>query len=133
MARVTTKQVAAGPSGADILEALTQIARDKSLEMNYVLDTVEQGLLSAARRKYGDAENFRVEIDRKTGQITMFARVRIVLDIEEPGAEITPAMAESWGYQTRPGEELEVVVPWQEFGRAGLGAAQQMLIPKGRE
>jgi N utilization substance protein A len=133
MARATTKKVTAGPSGSDILEALTQIARDKSLEMNYVLETVEQGLLSAARRKYGDAENFRVEIDRKTGQITMFAAVKIVDDIEEPGAEITPEMAEDWGYKVEMGQELEVIVPWREFGRTAIAAAKQLLIQKVRE
>jgi N utilization substance protein A len=133
MARATTKKAAPGPSGADILEALTQIARDKSLEMNYVLETVEQGLLSAARRKYGDAENFSVEIDRKTGDITMSARVRIVDDIDEPGAEITPAMAEAWGYTAAVGDEIDVIVPWQEFGRTAIAAAKQLLIQKVRE
>jgi N utilization substance protein A len=133
MARATTKKTKSGPSGADILEALTQIARDKSLEMNYVLETVEQGLLSAARRKYGDAENFRVEIDRKTGEITMYATVRIVDDIEEPGAEITTEMAEEWGYKVELGQELEVIVPWREFGRTAIAAAKQLLIQKVRE
>jgi N utilization substance protein A len=137
MARATTKRAvkkaAPGPSGADILEALTQIARDKSLEMNYVLETVEQGLLSAARRKYGDAENFHVDIDRKTGNITMYARVRITDDIEEPGAEITPDTAAEWGYQTQIGDEIEVVVPWHEFGRTAIAAAKQLLIQKVRE
>jgi N utilization substance protein A len=132
MARVTTKK-AVGSSGADILEALTQIARDKSLEMNYVLETVEQGLLTAARRKYGDAENFRVEIDRKTGQITMYAVVRIVEEIDEPGAEVTTEMAEAWGYKTTVGQELEVIVPWDEFGRTAIAAAKQLLIQKVRE
>jgi len=133
MARGTTKQQAAGPSGVDILEALTQIARDKSLEMNYVLETVEQGLLSAARRKYGDAENFRVEIDRKTGTITMFATVKVVEEIDEPGAEITTDMAEEWGYEAKIGDELEVVVPWREFGRNAIAAAKQLLVQKVRE
>jgi N utilization substance protein A len=133
MARVTTKRTKAVGVGPDILEALTQIARDKSLEMNYVLETVEQGLLSAARRKYGDAENFRVEIDRKTGQITMFAVVRVVNEIDEPGAEVTPAMAEAWGYALKVGEESEVVVPWHEFGRTAIAAAKQLLIQKVRE
>lgn len=134
MARVTTKKkVETGTSGADILEALTQIARDKSLEMNYVLETVEQGLLSAARRKYGDAENFRVVIDRKTGDITMFAMVKIVEEIDEPGAEVTVEMAEGWGYQTKLGDELEVVMPWKEFGRTAIAAAKQLLIQKVRE
>jgi N utilization substance protein A len=133
MARVTTKPSKSAGVGPDILEALTQIARDKSLEMNYVLETVEQGLLSAARRKYGDAENFRVEIDRKTGQITMFATVRVVDDIEEPGAEVTPAMAEAWGYRLKVGEQAEVIVPWHEFGRTAIAAAKQLLIQKVRE
>jgi len=132
MARGTTKEPA-GPSGADILEALTQIARDKSLEMNYVLETVEQGLLTAARRKYGDAENFRVDIDRKTGTITMYATVKVVEEIDEPGAEITPEMAEEWGYEAKLGDELEVVVPWREFGRNAIAAAKQLLIQKVRE
>jgi len=135
MARATTKskQETGGISGLDVLEALTQIARDKSLEMNYVLETVEQGLLSAARRKYGDAENFRVEIDRKTGAITMYARVKVVDEIDEPGAEVTPDMAADWGYTVKVGDEQEMVIPWREFGRTAIAAAKQLLIQKVRE
>jgi N utilization substance protein A len=135
MARASTKtrQDPGAISGLDVLEALTQIARDKSLEMNYVLETVEQGLLSAARRKYGDAENFRVEIDRKSGTITMYATVRVVKEIDEPGAEVTPDMIAEWGYKADVGDTLEVVVPWREFGRTAIAAAKQLLIQKVRE
>ena len=37
----------------DILEALGQITKDKNLDLNYVIETLEAGLLQAAKKKLG--------------------------------------------------------------------------------
>jgi hypothetical protein len=36
----------------DIIEAFGQIAKEKNLELEYVLQTVEQALASAVKKKY---------------------------------------------------------------------------------
>ena len=47
----------------DILEAFGQIAKEKNLELEYVLATVEAALISAVKKKYNVEDNVRVEID----------------------------------------------------------------------
>ena len=52
----------------DILEAFGQIAKEKNLELDYVLQTVESALVSAVKKKYNVEDNVRVEIDKTEGK-----------------------------------------------------------------
>ena len=45
----------------DILEALNQIAVEKNMEIDYVIETLKASLVSAARKKYGDGDNISRE------------------------------------------------------------------------
>ncbi len=58
----------------DIIEAFGQIAQEKNLDIDYVLETVEAALASALKKKYNieEQDNVRVEINRKEGEINVF-------------------------------------------------------------
>ena len=57
----------------EILEALKQIAREKSVDRKLLIETLEAGLLSAARKRYATAADVQVAFDDVTGEI----RVRV--------------------------------------------------------
>ena len=49
----------------EILEALGQIAREKNVDRDLVLETLQAGLVSDARKKYGANANVDVAVDAK--------------------------------------------------------------------
>ena len=117
----------------DVLEALRQIAREKNVTMDLVINTLEEGLLSAARRKFGTADNIDVEVDQNTGEVVILAHKAIVENVEEPALEITLDQAKKIDPEAMPGEAVAELIPFTAFGRMAIQSAKQMLVQKVRE
>ena len=66
----------------DIIEAIGQIAREKNVNRELVVETLKTGLLSAAKKRFGDSEHITVDVDINTGNITMQAEWDVVEEIE---------------------------------------------------
>ena len=74
----------------DIIEAFGQIAAEKNLAIDYVLETVESALISAVKKKYPSVEeNIRVEINRGEGEINVFLTKEVVENVKDHGIEMT--------------------------------------------
>jgi N utilization substance protein A len=117
----------------DILEALNQIAVEKNMEIDYVIETLKSSLVSAARKKYGDGDNIVVNIDRRSGEINMHAVKTVVETIANPFAEISLKDAKEIDSDAEIGDEVEIFIPFEEFGRNAIASAKQILIQKVRE
>lgn len=117
----------------EVLEALRQIAREKNVTMDLVIDTLEEGLLSAARKKFGTADNIDIDIDQNSGEITVWSHKAIVDEIEEPALEITLKDARKIDPDAEVGEGVAIEIPFSVFGRMAIQSAKQMLVQKVRE
>jgi transcription termination/antitermination protein NusA len=117
----------------DILEAFGQIAKEKNLELEYVLATVEAALISAVKKKYNVEDNVRVEIDRTEGEIKVFLTKKVVENVTNPGQEMTVEDASEFYEDVEIGQILDVPMPFEEFGRNAIATAKQILIQRVRE
>ena len=72
-----------------IVEALGQIAREKNVDREMVVQTLKDALVSAAKRRYGNTENYFAEVDPQTGAMEVAAHMRVVEEVEEPSAEFS--------------------------------------------
>ncbi len=117
----------------EVLEALRHIAREKSVTMDLVIDTLEEGLLTAARKKFGTADNIDVDVDQNTGEVTIWSHKAVVDDVEEPALEITLKDAKKIDPTAEVGEGVAQPIPFTVFGRMAIQSAKQMLVQKVRE
>lgn len=117
----------------DVLEALNQIAAEKNMEIDEVIDTLKASLVAAAKKKYGEDENIIVNLDRRSGEITVHVIKTVVEEITEPESEISLADAKEMDESAEVGDEMEIFLPLEEFGRNAIANAKQMLIQKVRE
>ena len=117
----------------DILEAIGQIARDKNVNREMVVETIKAGLLSAAKKRFGNADNIRVNIDLNTGAIIMDAEWDVVEDVIDPTHEITLENARAINPKVRVGEKVIEPIKFEEFGRHAIHSAKQSLIQKVKE
>ena len=62
----------------EFVEALDDIARSKGIDMEVLLEAIEAALISAYKKNFGSLQNARVEINRLTGEIKVFARKEVV-------------------------------------------------------
>ena len=62
----------------EILEALKHIAREKSVDRQLLIETLQSGLLSAAKKKYSTAADVEVKFQESTGEIRIRVHKKVV-------------------------------------------------------
>lgn len=118
----------------DMIEAITLIAREKNLEFDAVLETLQESLLAAARKKYNFTDNISFRFDRKNNELLMIATKRVVEKVTDPNIEINLKDAKEIDTEAQLDDEIEIYIDYEtEFGRNAIASAKQILIQKVRE
>ncbi len=118
----------------DMVEAITLIAREKNIDFDTVLETLQQSLLAAAKKKYPDTDNISFRFDRKTNELLMIAEKKVVDDITDRNTEISLQEAQEIDPSAQIGDDIEIYIDFEiEFGRNAIASAKQILIQKIRE
>src|SRR5437773_4103649 len=91
----------------EIQEALGQIAREKNVRPEQVMETLQAGLILAAKKKYGPNANVEVAFDPKRG-LSMSLKKTVVETVTDPQVEISLSDAER--YTANPALDDEVVI-----------------------
>jgi N utilization substance protein A len=68
----------------DILEGLTEIARDRGLNKEFVADILKDSLLTGAKRKFGRIDNIEIKISIDSGEIEIYQIKKVVRKVEDP-------------------------------------------------
>lgn len=117
----------------NLLEALEQLEEEKNIKKDEVISILEKALQSAYRKNFGTENEVEVRIDRLTGDIAIYEKLKVVDEVENPYREITlseakkiDSSAEIDGYVYR---KLNI----KKFKRIAAQTARQVLIQKIRE
>ena len=119
----------------EVLEALRQIAQEKNVNRDLVLETLEIGLISAAKKRFNTGDNVEVVVDSESGTITVYAEKDVVADdaIEDPGLEIELTQALEITAEAKVGAKIKEELPFADFGRNAIQTAKQILVQRVRE
>lgn len=118
----------------DMIEALTLIAREKNLEFDTVLETLQAGLLAAAKKRYTFTDNISFKFDRKNNELLMMSTKKVVEEVTDSTIEIILAEAKEIDPESEIDDEIDIYIDYEvEFGRNAIAAAKQILIQKVRE
>jgi transcription termination/antitermination protein NusA len=117
----------------ELLQIADAVAREKSIDRQIVLASMEDAIQKAARSRYGQETEVRAEINPKTGEIR-FSRLLLVVDqIENDATQITlnEALKKNPGAQV--GDFIAETLPPFDFGRIAAQSAKQVIVQKVRE
>ena len=119
----------------ELLHLIEQISREKGVEKSVVIDAVLSAVLSAARKRFGTADNINARLDEVTGAITLFSlkTVRDEDDIVDDSLEISVEEAQDICPDAAVGSVIEVQHDIDDFGRIAAQTAKQVIIQKVRE
>ncbi|NQU12349.1 transcription termination/antitermination protein NusA [bacterium] len=117
----------------ELLAVLDYLQREKGIDREVLIDAVEQALLQASKKSTGPARDLRIEIDRATGNIHTFAKLKVVEQVANIHEEITLADARRRNGQAELGEDIEVEVTPQNFGRIAAQTAKQAMLQRIRQ
>ncbi len=127
---------AIGGFGFDKLELLRvaeDVARDKGIDKEEVVDAMEQAIQKAARTRFGLENDVRAEIDRKSGEIKLARYLEVVEVIENDTTQISTAEAKRLNPDADVGDFLTEPLPPIDFGRIAAQTAKQVIVQKVRE
>ncbi len=117
----------------EVIEALGRITREKSIEKDELIHMIEAGILAAARKKFGVADNISVQVNPDKGNISVVIEKQVVEEVEDPTIEIVLDDALEHDPEARIGDQVGVPVDFSEFGRTAIQAAKQVVIQRVRE
>ena len=119
----------------EFMEALDELEKDRGIDKEILIDTIEQALLTAYKKNFGSAQNVRVEIDRERGDVRVFSQ-RVVVDesdLYDTFLEIELADAIKIDPSYELGDIIENEVTPKEFGRIAAQTAKQVVVQRIRE
>jgi transcription termination/antitermination protein NusA len=118
---------------SDLLAVLDYMEREKGIKREVLLDAVSSALLTAAKKSVGPARDLRVSIDPKSGEITAHATLVVVEEVRNIHDEIHLSRARKVKPEVAPGDQLEVEVTPEGFGRIAAQTARQAILQRIRQ
>ncbi|MFQ5601338.1 MAG: transcription termination factor NusA, partial [Candidatus Krumholzibacteriia bacterium] len=119
-----------------IMEALNQLTRERRVDKALLFETLEIGLTSAIKKKYGNNAVVHVEIDEEKGTLSPYLVKSVVEnedEIEDPVCQVTLEEAHEEDANLKVGDEIRELLPFSDFGRNAIALAKQVLVQRVRE
>ncbi|HEY2358127.1 MAG TPA: transcription termination factor NusA [Phenylobacterium sp.] len=133
----------------ELLQIADAVAREKSIDREIVIEAIEEAIQKGARARYGAEHDIRVNIDQKTGEVTVKRVITVVADdasfgtvigedgeevpAEEPQGILRLSDAKRTDKDAVVGKTYEEILPPFEFGRVQTQMARQVVTGKVRE
>lgn len=110
---------------SDFAEAIKQLQQEKGISEELVLKTIENFLLAAYKRKYGQCDNAVVKFNDDRTDVEVFAQKMVVEKVLFPMEEITLEDALTYNSDSELGDDLLIPVDKSEFDRVAVQSAKQ--------
>ena len=119
----------------ELLRIADAVAKEKSIDKELILSSMETAIQKAARTRYGSEHDIKVIINRETGDISLGRVTKIVEKPENPGTEITleDAKKNSQKEDLKIGDEIFEELPPVDFGRIAAQTAKQIITQSVRD
>ncbi|WP_102959593.1 transcription termination factor NusA [Mangrovicella endophytica] len=117
----------------ELLQIADAVAREKSIDREIVIEAMADAIQKAARSRYGQETNIRVDINTKTGEMKLQRLLEVVEDVEDPATQIYLDLARDKNPDAEPGDFIAEQLPPMDFGRIAAQSAKQVIVQKVRE
>ena len=117
----------------ELLAILDYLERDRGLDKDVLTKVIEESLVTAARKAIGPANQLRVHLDPKTGDINALAKLQVVERVVHPEKEIELKEAQAKVPTAQIGDELDWEVTPKNFGRIAAQTAKQGILQRLRQ
>ena len=119
-------------SNDDLSAIVNYIERERGVDRETVLTSIEEAIQQAARRNTGVTNDLRVTIDRKTLRLHVYDTL-VVSDEDSGTGFISVARARRLKPGVGEGDTIEVEMPASRLGRIAAQTSRQMIMGKIRE
>ena len=117
----------------ELIEALDALEKEKEISKDTLLEAIENSLLTACKNHFGKADNFKVTINRETGDFKVVAEKEVVENVEDSSSQISLANAKLYNAKYDIGDVVMEPVQSKDFGRIAVQVAKNVILQKIRE
>jgi N utilization substance protein A len=114
----------------DLKRLIDQVSRDKGIDRQVLIATLEEAIRSAARKKLGQDLDLEVAYNDEYGEIEAFQFKQVVAQLKNPEQEISLAEGRKLDPDCEVGDSLGVKIDTSTFGRIAAQSAKQVIIQK---
>lgn len=117
----------------ELCNIINQISKEKGISQEALLKLLESALITAAKKRFGGNQNITVHIDPKTCNLQAFEIKKIVTKVSNKNEEILYDEVKDIFPDKTVGDNIELPISIQDFGRIAAQTAKQVLLQKVRE
>lgn len=113
---------------SEIIEALNQIEKEKSISRDKLMEAIEKSIRDACEKDLGKDAVVDVSMDRNTGVISAYQTKTVVENVTNEVTEISLTQAQAMSKKNKLGDEVKIEVRSKEFGRMAAQKARSIII-----
>ena len=113
--------------------AITQLAADRNLPPEVILEAIESALVLAYKKNFDTEENVAVTIHPRTGQAQIFLRKTVVAEVTNAELEMTLDEARAVEPTASLGDVVSQENKPRNFGRIAAQTAKQVITSRIRD
>ncbi len=117
----------------DLFSAISDISREKKIDYDVLIDAIKQGLLAAYKKTWSDSKNLRIDVDDKEKKIRVIATKKVVRTVQYPHTEVTYRKAKKLYPDVEVGQEVDIEVTPESFGRFAASTCKQIIMQRLKE
>jgi N utilization substance protein A len=110
---------------------LDQVAKDKGIDRQKLVEILEEALANAGKRHFGLERNLKARFDEEKGQVDLFQVLTIVADptpenpLPDPVNMVPVSVAHDKGIEVEPGDELDFPIYYRTEDEAEAKAQDE--------
>ena len=112
---------------------LEEVRKDKDLDKQILIETLEAALLKAAKNRYGHSADIEAHFNPDVGEVELFQFRNVVTEVKNPRSEISLEESKNLDPEAQVGDSLGVKLNTADFGRIAAQTAKQVIIQNIRE
>ena len=117
----------------ELIMAMDELEKERGINKEYLLESLETALVTAYKKNFDSAENVKVTIDDKTGDIKVLSLKKVVENVDNDMLEISLEEARKEDKNVNLGDTIELEIIPRDFGRIAAQTAKQVIVQKIRE
>ena len=122
-----------GNENKELIMAIEELEKERGINKEYLLESLEVALTSAYKKNFDSAENVKVEMDSTTGEVHIYAQKEVVKEVEDDKLQISLDNAKKIEKKAKIGDIINIETKPKDFGRIAAQAAKQHIVQKVRE
>ena len=118
---------------SELARAIEQIAKDKGIPREVLVEACEKSILAAARKMLGPNTDIEAQYNEELGEVELFEFRTVVEELEDEEVEISLEEARELDPGAEVGDSLGIKADLDGFGRIAAQTAKQVLLQHVRD